>query len=124
MNLRRGFHRLFVVFAVSWYLLGALFLYNAWSDHYSTQKANLDRCLAAVRDVNGKPLPPLPKGYEDYKLVDQLTESSCREHWIVAPVDERVETAFVLLFPMVLYGMAKILVWIGRGFRQEPSTPS
>src|ERR1039458_75078 len=85
MNLRRGFQRLFVVFAVSWYLLGALYLYDAWSSHFSRQQFDLNRCLAAVRDsnrrqdnanshkkyfdVNDKPIPEseikLPAKYHD-----------------------------------------------------------
>src|ERR1017187_9506520 len=54
MNFRHGFRRLFVAFAVSWYVLGALFLYVAWTSHYSSQRSNLERCLDAARQDNEK----------------------------------------------------------------------
>ena len=215
MNFRRGFKRLFIAFAVSWYVLGSLYLYSAWSSHYSSQKHNLDRCLDAARQdneqsqvaqrdapprglegyvpINPKDLPlqsaqtssvpgaksqlkpppkklydihgnllklpegyvldqpvpepqvklpkgwtlidekgnpisesqlKLPKGYENYQPVPgptpTLTAESCRAEWIVAPSTEETETAFVLLFPLALYGIAKVLAWIGKGFRDAP----
>ena len=142
MNVRRGFQRLFVAFGISWYILGALFVYDAWSSHYSRQKTDLVRCLAAVPqskkyyDSEGRAIDlsaagrdpgrwAPPTGYildEPHRAERPSTPTaeSCREAWVVAPTEERFKTAFVLLFPMVLYGIGKVLVWISKGFREEP----
>jgi hypothetical protein len=129
MNFRRGMLRLFVALTIAWYLLGAVILYGDWTSHYSKQKANLDPCLDAVRN------PSRYTGYEDehghpiaratyptlsvHPITD--TEESCRKTWVVTPIEEYEATAFVILFPLMVYGFGKALAWIGKGFREGPS---
>ena len=124
---------MFLVFSVCWYVIGALWIYSAWSEHYAAQdknKRSLDSCLAMVGkpepryDVNDRPIPELEslKPPPGYVLRQQLiTPETCREKWPAVVSDENKQTTFlVLIFPPFVYGIGKVLAWIGRGFRNEP----
>jgi hypothetical protein len=112
MNVRRGFKRLFLVLAICYYAIGGLLVYSDWTTHTSAQRFELSRCLDAVAskrsysDVNGNPI-----------LVgsDPVSKEGCSKAY--PPVNEWPETLALLFFPALLYGVWKVLAWIGWGFR-------
>ena len=104
MNLGRGLNRLLAVFAICWYLGGALYLYAVWTSAFSRHQFELNRCLEATQPTKSEP----------QQL--SLTEAECRDHYRQQP-NEWGATIAIILLPVVIYGAGRIAKWIAAGFR-------
>jgi hypothetical protein len=110
MNAGRGFKRLFLVLAICYYAIGGFLIYVDWDTDRSARRYELSKCIEDGKkyfDVNDNPI---------------TSEADCNR--IHPPVNDWAETLSFLLFPAVLYGIWRILAWVGRGFRDNPKSPS
>lgn len=137
MNTRRGLSRLFIVFVVFWYILGAFLLYGLWSESLSldnsrrrTATAELDTCLEGVKAASKEdPVGMIrvdPSGRvldRDNKVVP--TEEGCRADYDSSlaginawnTFDRYCLTAFILLVPAFVYLFGRVTLWIIDGFK-------
>jgi hypothetical protein len=98
MNVSRGFHRLFLVFTIVWYALGALCLYAAWHNDSDQYHANLERCLEAARE------PQSP-----------LSTAGCRNSY--SEPNEWPMAIVIAVVPPLVYAVGRALGWVIGGFR-------
>jgi hypothetical protein len=103
MNFRRGFRRLFFVLTILYFLIGGTWLAVIRSNDVDYWQRSLDQCFVGAHETG----PP-------------LTEQSCRSAWPYPTFDWGTLVALVL-FPVLLYGVWKLLGWIGRGFQHHPA---
>src|ERR1700732_4018973 len=109
MNFRRGFNRLFLVLAVLYYLIGGWTIYHGWAERITSRTWVLTEVCP---DGHAKPHEALTFQVYDEKVCKAIT----------APVEwDWTGTIVFALFPTFLFGTWKLLSWIGRGFKMEPS---
>jgi hypothetical protein len=109
MNFRRGFHRLFLVLGIVYYLTGGWQMYNNWTQRIADRASALaDHCPGG----HAKPPEPL-------SLSQVYDEKTCKA--LTARVEwEWTGPVIFALLPAFLYGIWKVLSWIGRGFKTQP----
>jgi hypothetical protein len=97
-NIKRGLNRLFLAFALCWYIGSLAVLWNPWSAAVKAERAVVTYVAPKNPDIFDQVY------YED--LTTKARESR--------PVGI---TVTLLLVPPAVYGFAVVLWWIARGFR-------
>lgn len=110
MNFRRGFKRLFFVLGTIYYLSAALWTYSTWTENVSAHEVNLSRCLETVRY-------PVPSAVRYTKEDCLKIWPAPSEEWHTMTVGGWSVVIVIVTLPAILYGLWKLLTWIGRGFR-------
>jgi hypothetical protein len=101
-NVKRGFNRLFVVFAVCWYIGSVVFLWPQWA--------------AAIKAERAAAVAHLPAGYKldpDSFMDQQKAIEAARA---LRPVKA---TILCSVTPPSLYGFILAIFWVVRGFRRD-----
>lgn len=133
INARRGLLRAYVVLSSCFYVWAAFGIYNnEYAAGFSSLNLNRDICRDWVSNASER--VPIPfEQVQKYFKGKPITYETCTALWpsfdplsvrgLVRRWDTDLSftTAFVLLFPPFLYGVLfgvwKVLVWVGRGFR-------
>src|SRR5258708_36316433 len=111
LNLKRGFNRLFLVFAVGWYLAAIVLLCDEWRA-YQTQRHE----YISLSQAFGRPAP----GAEGYFFDENGNRLRIRRKPI-APDGPISTTALALVVPAAIYLSGLTVVWIGKGFGHNRS---
>jgi len=120
MNARRGFRRLSIVLAIGYYSIGGILMYLDWDDARSTQRRELSQCLDAAAGkkyihLDGTPYQPDPAPSPS---AIKTAEASCRQYHppVVNTWWDNAALILFITFPVMLYGLWRVLAWIGSGF--------
>jgi hypothetical protein len=126
-NIARGLNRLFVVFAIGWYILGGLVAWPRWTNTIRHRR-EAQHIFAGTPNPNPDgTITVYPDEIDGYQPAQQkINGLSPRRYraWQAAlreADDERALplTIFFLAVPVVVYAFGVSLYWAARGFRQE-----
>ena len=89
--------------ALCCFVVGGLWLYRDRENQRTWREFEISRCLEAVRDPGDS--------------ATRITEANCLQRY--PPSGDRSRVVAFLSLPLSLYGIWKILAFVGRGFRGE-----
>jgi hypothetical protein len=114
MNYRRGFHRLFVVLSLCWYIAAIPILWPKWSGATSAQRTAQDNLASVVAEESK--LPPPPPGFRLDLSPDRfMAETALQEAKAKRPI---ILSAILMLIPALIYALAVAFLWVVSGFRK------
>jgi len=126
MNYRRGLDRLFVVFAICWYIGTGLLLWPKWdralnaqryAEHIRTNSANADGTHTVFEDEIADVAKPTESTWKITPMRFLAWSSAEQQAKVLRPIKE---TVFCVALPLGAYLMALAVGWIAGGFK--PST--
>jgi hypothetical protein len=131
MNYRRGFNRLFVVFAVCWYVAAGFALVPKWyralnarryAEHIITSSPNPDGTYTAFEDEistgSEGQTKPTTAGFKVSPMRFLAWDGAERKARALRPIKETISYGAL---PIGVYLLALALAWIVRGFRPKLS---